>query len=596
MTDTADPADVDEPGSSGAAATAEADPPVGAATTEGTAAPRATYVDHQLKQGLRRRPSGERPPLPKHLDRATILWLGLAGMVGVVWIILVSDDEVARTIGIAEGKLVIEVAQHRVEALTSVLTTLDGWFFTWLVPLVGWPAMITMAIFKRWRHFVLFLLSLLVVVIVGGIAEDLIRRARPFGVTILGDWNGWAQPSRPVMMGTAVLVGAYCCLVPTGRWRTIVALGSAALVFLFAAMEIYLGVAHPTDEITAMLIGGAIPLLMFRWFAPENVFPISYKRGGNSAHLDVGGERGAAIRKAVEEQLGMTVLDVKPLGAPGSAGSTPLRLTVSFQLTGDEGQLFAKLLAQSHLRSDRTYKLFRTLAYGRLEDETKFQTVRRLIQAEDYLGLRFAAAGIKVPKTYGIVEITPESEYLLVTDFLDGFGEIGEADVDVEVIDNSLAIVRRMWDTGLAHRDIKPANLMTKGAEVAVIDVGFSQVRPTPWRQAIDLANMMMVLALRSDPELVYQRALLLFTEDDIAEAFAASRSITVPTQLRQYLKADGRDLPAAFRALAPPRQPIKIQRWSARRVGLALGVVLGGLGLLILFIANLQAIGLLPS
>jgi len=575
MTETADPADVD------------VTPPV--------AAP-SHATDHHLQQGLRRRPSGERPPLPKHLDGSTIIWLAMSAIVGAIWIALVSDENAARAIGLAEDKFVIAVAGHRVTALNDLLTTLDSWVFTWLVPLVGWPAMITMAVYKRWRHFVLFSISLLVVVIVGGVAEELIHRARPFGVTILGQWNGWAQPSKPVMMGTAVLVGAYCSIVPTGRWRRIAAAVGLGIVLFYAAMEIYLGVSHPTDEIVAMLLGGAIPLLIFRWFAPETIFPISYKRGGNSAHLDVGGERGAAIRSAVEEQLGMTVLEVKPLGAPGSAGSTPLKLTVAFELTGDEGQLFAKLLAQSHLRSDRTYKLFRTLAYGRLEDETKFQTVRRLVQAEDYLGLRFAAAGIKVPKTYGIVEITPEAEYLLVTDFLDGYGEIGDAEVDVDVVDHALQIVRRMWDTGLAHRDVKPANLMTKGSDVAVIDVGFSQVRPTPWRQAIDLANMMLVLALRTNPELVYERALLLFTEDDIAEAFAASRSITVPTQLRQHLKADDRDLVGAFRAMAPPRKPIKIQRWSARRVGLALGVVLGGLGLLLLFVANLQAIGLLPS
>jgi serine/threonine protein kinase len=152
-----------------------------------------------------------------------------------------------------------------------------------------------------------------------------------------------------------------------------------------------------------------------------------------------------------------------------------------------------------------------------------------------------------------------------------------------------------MWDAGLAHRDVKPANLMTNGEDVAVIDVGFSQVRPTPWRQAIDLANMMMVLALRSDAETVYQRALLQFSPDDIAEGFAATHGITVPTQLRDKMKEDGRDLVSEFRALAPDRPPISIQRWSARRVGLALGVLLGGIALLWLFIANLQAIGLLP-
>ena len=41
-----------------------------------------------------------------------------------------------------------------------------------------------------------------------------------------------------------------------------------------------------------------------------------------------------------------------------------------------------------------------------------------------------------------------------------------------------------------------------------MIDVFFVQVRPSPWRQAVDLANMMLVLALRSDAQTVYEKAL----------------------------------------------------------------------------------------
>ena len=76
-----------------------------------------------------------------------------------------------------------------------------------------------------------------------------------------------------------------------------------------------------------------------------------------------------------------------------------------------------------------------------------------------------------------------------------------------------------------------------------LIDVAFATVRPTPWRQAVDLANMMLTLALASDAELVYERAIRMFAPDDVAEAFAASRSVTIPTQLRARLRADGRDL-----------------------------------------------------
>lgn len=559
--------------------------------------PATGAVDLALERGLRRRPSGEPPPLPKHLDRATVVWLAAAGLLMLLWLVLVSDQAVARHIAIVENNLVIWVFHHRVGSLDGPLTAIYDFLYTWTVPIVGWSAMVVMVLYKRWRHLVVFLVSLLVVLLVNDIAANTIQRPRPFGVIILGRWQDWAQPAKPIAMATAVLVGAYCSLVPPGRWRAIVPTLSVVFLGVYGAVSVYLGGSHPSDVLTAVLVGGAIPLLLFRWFTPDSAFPIAYSRGGNSAHLDVGGARGAAIRQAVEEQLGITVLDVKPIGAEGSAGSTPIKLKVADPVTGEpRPDLFAKLLARSHLRSDRQYKLFRTLAYGRLEDESRFQTVRRLVQQEDYLGLRFAAAGINLPTTHGIVEITPEAEYLLVTDFLEGYGEIGDAEVDVAVVDNALQIVRRMWDTGLAHRDVKPANLMTKGDEVAVIDVGFSQVRPTAWRQAIDLANMMLVLALRTTPELVYERARRLFTEHDIAEAFAATHSITVPTQLRQHLKADGRDLIGAFRAMAPPRPPIRIQRWSARRILLAIGVVAGGLLLLLLVIANLQATGLIPS
>ena len=174
--------------------------------------------------------------------------------------------------------------------------------------------------------------------------------------------------------------------------------------------------------------------------------------------------------------------------------------------------------------------------------------------------------------------MTPEREYLLVTEFFYGAVEIGEATVDDDIIDQGLALIRRLWDAGLAHRDIKPANLLVRDGELLVIDVAFVQARPSPWRQAIDLANMMLVLAVRTDAPRVYERATRLFTPDEIAEAFAATRGVASPTQLRMMMKRDGRDLVSQFRELAPPRRPVSLQRWSVKRVLLAGGVLIGGL------------------
>jgi hypothetical protein len=214
------------------------------------------------------------------------------------------------------------------------------------------------------------------------------------------------------------------------------------------------------------------------------------------------------------------------------------------------------------------------------------------VQQEDY-ALRLARdAGLPSPEPYGFVTLTPGREYLLVTEFFPGSAELGKVPVGDEVVDDGLLIVRKMWDAGLAHRDIKPANLLVRDGRLLVIDVAFTEVRPTPWREAVDLANMMLCLALCSSADRVYQRALRLFTVDEISEAFAADQGPALPGQLRQALRESGRDLREEFQRLLPRRPaPVRVQRWSARRVGLwaalILAVVLLGLGLPQLLVRN---------
>jgi tRNA A-37 threonylcarbamoyl transferase component Bud32 len=237
--------------------------------------------------------------------------------------------------------------------------------------------------------------------------------------------------------------------------------------------------------------------------------------------------------------------------------------------------LFGKLYSRTHLRSDRWYKLGRELLYGRLEDEKPFNTVRRLVQQEDYALRVFRDAGVPGPRSYGFVELTPEREYLLVTEFLDDAVELGAAHVDDALIDEALGLIRVLWNAGVAHRDIKPANLMVRDGHILLIDVAFAELRPTPWRQAVDLANMMLCLALRSSAQQVYERALRQFSVEEVSEAFAAARGLALPSQLRRALRADARDLHGEFLRLLPERpRPIKVQRWTVRRVAVALLVV----------------------
>jgi tRNA A-37 threonylcarbamoyl transferase component Bud32/membrane-associated phospholipid phosphatase len=521
-----------------------------------------------VRSPRRRRPTGAAPPLPYRLQSSGIRWLVAAvvlvgltlaifarGLRGPAVAVTVVDDAVVRWLAGLVGPGLV--------APLRGLARIASWGVLWTL---SYGLVLVLLVLRRWRHLIVWL----VVVELGsfltlGLAT-IARRPRPFGVELQTSWGGWAMPSVQVAYLTAILMGVLYTLVPEGRWRNLGKWVAAGLITLVALARIALGIDAPTDVLVGVGIGVTIPLLLFRRFTPNEAYPVAYRQG-RSAHLDVGGARGEAIRRALADQLGLVAEEVKPFGLAGSAGSTPLRITVK----GDPPrQLFGKLYAQSHLRSDRWYKLGRELLYGRLEDEKPFNTVRRLVQQEDYALQKLYLAGLPTPRPYGVVELTPEREYLLVTEFFAGATELGEAEIDTQVIDDGLGIIRRLWDAGLAHRDIKPANLLVRDGHLLLIDVAFVEARPTPWRQAVDLANMMLCLALRSSPEQVYRRALQSFTVEEITEGFAAARGLALPSQLRHLLRAQGRNLHAEFVRLLPsPPRPIRIQRWSARRVGL---------------------------
>jgi tRNA A-37 threonylcarbamoyl transferase component Bud32/membrane-associated phospholipid phosphatase len=532
---------------------------------------------------------GEPPPLPHEFSRSVrILLIVAAGWVMLWFAGFLFVEDVGIWFNEREGSVVRWVADHRVGWLTSAFDAAHTVGFTWAVPVVGWASMALLVLARRFRHLLVYFGSLVATsYVVFTVAPNLIR-SRPWGVEQLAAWEGFAHPSLPVAQLTAVLVGAAYGLVPGKRNRVRAGVVIVVAAGLFGISRVYLGVEYPTDAIVGLIVGASITSAAFLLVCPEQAFPVGFQRG-RTAHLELGGSRARAIRRALSDQLGIDAVGVRPIGLAESAGSTPMLITVA-----DETPLFGKLYASSHLRSDRWYKLGRELLYGRLEDESRFQTVRRLVEREDYLLRVMRDAGIRVPEPHGIAVITPEREYLIVTEFLDGAAEITDAEIDDHLIDDGLTLVRRLWDNGLAHRDLKPANLMVRDGQVYVIDVAFGQIRPSPWREAVDLANMMLALALRTSAEQVHRRALVLFSPEEIAEAFAASRGVTMPSQLRRELKRDGRDLEAAFRTLAPSRRRFAVQRWTLRRLGLASWVAALIAAGLVFGVGNLQGIGLL--
>jgi tRNA A-37 threonylcarbamoyl transferase component Bud32 len=470
--------------------------------------------------------------------------------------------------------------------LTGVIGAVSLLGSVWTLGISRLAACAVLVLFRRWQHLLAFAGSVLVVGWVvhvttpaGGPGTPL-----PTGVAVAGALG----PSAAVAGLTVTVVGIAYALVPPGRARRLALAGGGVLIAALSVAQISAG-RDLSGVATGAILGVATPLVLFRLLAPERSFPISYRRG-KSAHVSVEGPRGQAIRRALADQLGIGVTGVEPFGTAGSGGSTPLRIQVAGH---PQAAIFGKLYALTHLRSDRWYKLGRMMLYGALEDEKPFNSVRRLVEYEDYMLRLMADMGVPSAAPYGFVELTPEREYLLVTEFLAGGKEILESEVTRDTIRDSLAIIRMLWNAGIAHRDVKPSNLLARGGKVFLIDVAFCQVRPSPWRQVVDLANMMLVLALRTSPEMVYQEALALFSAEEIAEAFAATRGITVPSQLRAEIRKDGRDLVGAFRALAPARAPIRIQRWTLRRLAVTAAVLLGAALAVSLLWANLTTVAL---
>jgi tRNA A-37 threonylcarbamoyl transferase component Bud32 len=538
--------------------------------------------------GRRRRPGGGPRMYPFRLRPAGWIWMTLGLAVLGVWLWLFATGGPAPAIERFDQSILDRMMRARTPALRTVMTLFAALAGVWGLIVLRLGTLVVLAVSERLRHLVAFLVSALTVRLVALFAADAIGRPRPLGLAYAYGWEGYSHPSRSIAALAVATVAASFALAPAGAWRR-GALGvSGVAIGLASIARVYLGVDHPTEALFAAILGVAVPVVAFRVLCPDAIFPVQYRRG-RAAHLEVEGERERRLRDALDEQMQVELLSIESFGGAGSGASTPLKLRVRPSGGGREQEVFGKLYAESHLRADRWYKLARAIRYGTLEDERAFNSVRRLVEHEDYMLRMLGDLGIPTVRPYGFVELEPEREYVILMGFLHDAEEVHpEATIDEATIDDALHVVETMWSRGLAHRDIKPSNVMIRHGSVHLVDVAFAQVRPSAWRQVVDLANMMLLLALASDAETVYARATGIFEPEEIAEAFAATRSITMPRELREKLKEDGRDLLGRFRELAPSAEPIAIQRWDVRRVALTVrtAVVVFALGALI--VANL--------
>ena len=530
---------------------------------------------------IRRRPSGEPPPLPREQGWTRWAWI-VVGVVllGVVLAAVLAGTDSATSF---DNSVLRWFADHRTTTLTDISKSMLSASGLTAILLTRVVVALVLVVFKRFRQLVAFLATFVVVDWLVATALSVPLPAPDVAPVVAP--GPFYFPSRPISAIAITVILMAFVLVPRGPARRAVLVVGNLLIATEVAAQLFLATDVPSAMLYSWLLAVVVPPLVFRWAVPEEVFPVSYTRGGNAAHLDLGGERQIAVTHAMADQLGMEVTKVEPFGLEGSGGSSPLRMTLA-----DGTRVFGKIYSTSHVRADRWYRIGRTILYGQLEDETPIGSVRRLVIMEDF-ALRFLRdSGIRVATTYGIVELTPNQEYMLVTEFFEGSKNLGDSEIDDVAIDEGLQLVRTLWDIGAAHRDVKPANMLIKDGHLQLVDVSGLEIRPSSWRQAVDLANMLLTLALQTDADRVYARATAFFTPDEIAEAFASDVGLAVPTELSSKLKADGRPLRERFKELAPAEAPISIQRWSGRRLALTAIAAVSVLVLAGLFVDALRA------
>src|SRR5215467_7355573 len=197
------------------------------------------------KTRRQRRPTGAPPPLPHPVTITTTAWLVLAALVLAVAFVAAQHTPWLRMDDRASTWVLRQLAGMRTPWLTDVANGINVAGSGWAATVLGLSAVILTMIFRRWRHLLVFMGSLLFLEFAGTWIYFQLSRPRPYGVTIIGSWAGYAGVSPPLAVLTIFLTGIVYCLAVPGRIRSWTKAAVAAVITVFGIARLYLGVDHP---------------------------------------------------------------------------------------------------------------------------------------------------------------------------------------------------------------------------------------------------------------------------------------------------------------------------------------------------------------
>ena len=108
--------------------------------------------------GKRRRPSGEPPPLPRHLGVSGRVWIALAGFLVAIVGLVLAFATLGNALGRWDHAMVHRVAMVRSGWLTTVVVAVNTALVSrWTVRVLRLGTMVALVGLRRWRHLGVFL-------------------------------------------------------------------------------------------------------------------------------------------------------------------------------------------------------------------------------------------------------------------------------------------------------------------------------------------------------------------------------------------------------------------------------------------------------
>ncbi len=164
----------------------------------------------------RRRPSGAPPPLPRSIGSTGKGWIVATAVFVVVCLVAIMSPAVRRACEQLDSWMLRGITRTRTDALTDVLSAVNRAAMGWAMFVVAITLIVSMVVFRRWRQLFTFLGSSWCSSSWAGLYHPF-QRPRPFDVTIIGRWEGFAIPSATVGILAFTVVGAiYSVVVPAG--------------------------------------------------------------------------------------------------------------------------------------------------------------------------------------------------------------------------------------------------------------------------------------------------------------------------------------------------------------------------------------------